>query len=187
VETLATLPPREVKQGFAEIIKHGIIADPGMFEVLERFDREELTDLVARNIEIKAAIVAADERDASGQRAVLNFGHTVGHAIEHAAGYGTMLHGEAVSLGIVAACDVSMRTAGLAQADRDRVVAMLQRFHLPTRLPPNIPRDEILTAIEADKKFEQGQVRFIVTPRLGSARVANDVTLEDIAAAIASL
>ncbi|MFL6595077.1 MAG: 3-dehydroquinate synthase, partial [Chthoniobacterales bacterium] len=169
VETLCTLPPREFNQGFAEIIKHAIIADPTLFEFLENFDHESLGELVARNIEIKASIVSQDERDLSGTRAVLNFGHTVGHAIERAAGYGAMLHGEAVALGIVAACEVSMRKAGFGLNERDRVIGALRRFELPTRLPADFPREEILRALATDKKFENGAIRFVVTPRLGSA------------------
>ena len=187
VGTLQTLPSREFNQGFAEIIKHAIIADPSIFDLLEQVDQADLTELVARNIEVKAAIVAEDENDASGRRAVLNFGHTVGHAIERAAGYGTMLHGEAVSLGIVAACEVSVARAGLPEAQRTQVLAALRRFNLPTRLPQDFPRDEILNAVAADKKFERGEVRFVVASAFGSARLTNEVTLDDISVAVAKL
>ncbi|CAN5308219.1 3-dehydroquinate synthase [soil metagenome] len=184
VETLRSLPRRELHQGFAEIIKHAVIADPSLFEMLAETD---LTELVCRNVEIKAAIVARDEQDISGERAVLNFGHTVGHAIERAAEYGTLLHGEAVSLGMVAACEVSVRRAGLREEERQKVVQALASFGLPTRLPAGFPREAILPALLRDKKFEQGQVRFVVTPRLGEAHLAMNVTLEDITAAIALL
>ncbi len=184
VETLRTLPVREFNQGFAEIIKHAVIADPSLFDLVEKFDRAQLADLVARNIRIKAEIVAGDERDVSGARAVLNFGHTVGHAIERALGYGTLLHGEAISLGIVAACEISVRKAGLSEAERERVVRALAAFDLPTKLPPRFPREEMLRALQSDKKFENGQVRFVVTPRLGSARLTSNITLDDIRAAI---
>ena len=187
VETLRTLPPREFNQGFAEIIKHGIIADPTMFELLARFEYDSLGELVARNIEIKARIVAEDEHDVSGQRARLNFGHTIGHAIERAAGYGTMLHGEAISLGIIAACEISVRQFNLPLAERDVIVATLQRFQLPTRLPNEFPREKILAALSADKKFERGAIRFVVTPKLGTAFLTSDVTLEDIEQAISAL
>ncbi len=187
VDTLKTLPPREFNQGFAEIIKHAVIADPTLFDMLAKFDRANLASLVARNIEIKAGIVARDERDISGERAILNFGHTVGHAIERAIGYGTLLHGEAIGLGIIAACEISVRRAGLSQQEREKVVRALNAVDLPTKLPPHFPREEILTALKADKKFERGEVRFVVTPHLGSARLTSDVTMSDIEAALEKL
>ena len=187
VDTLATLPPREWKQGFAEMIKHAIIRDAAMFETLQHFDRKELAALVRRNIEIKAAIVAADDRELAGKRALLNFGHTVGHAIERAGEYREFLHGEAVSLGMVAACEISIRKAGLAETERQKIVRALEALDLPVRLPANFPREKIIEAIQFDKKFERGAVRFVVTPAIGSARVATDVTMEDIARAIQKL
>lgn len=187
IDTLQSLPPRELNQGFAEIVKHAAIADPSMFNLLRDFRPSDFAALVRRNIEIKARIVAHDEHDVSGQRAALNFGHTVGHAIERAAGYGALLHGEAVSLGIVAACEVSVRRAGLSDEERDTVVAALQSFGLPTQLPSGFPRAAIMPAIAADKKFDRGQVRFVVTPKLGSTRLTSDVTIDDIAAAVAKL
>jgi len=187
VGTLDTLPAREWKQGFAEIIKHAIIRDPAMFETLQNFDRKDLAGLVRRNIEIKAAIVAADERELSGERALLNFGHTVGHAIERAGDFLDFPHGEAVSLGIVAACEISVRKAGLAEAERERILSTLRLLDLPTRLPADFPREKILEAIRFDKKFQNREVRFVVTPAIGSARVVTDVTMDDIAAAIGKL
>jgi 3-dehydroquinate synthase len=186
-DTLGTLPPRQWKQGFAEIIKHAIIRDAEMFELLQDFDRKDLPTLVRRNVAIKAAIVAADERETKGERALLNFGHTVGHAIEKAGEYRVFLHGEAISLGIAAACEISVRKAGLSETERERILATLQVFELPTCLPTDFPRDDILAAIRFDKKFQGSEVRFVVTPALGCARVATDVTMEDIAAAIAAL
>jgi 3-dehydroquinate synthase len=142
---------------------------------------------VRRNIEIKAAIVAADERELSGERALLNFGHTVGHAIERAGDFLDFPHGEAVSLGIVAACEISVRKAGLTEAERERILSTLRLFDLPTRLPADFPRAKILEAIRFDKKFQNREVRFVVTPAIGSARVVTYVTMDDIAAAIANL
>jgi 3-dehydroquinate synthase len=187
VDSLATLPPREWKQGFAEMIKHAIIRDAAMFETLQHFDRKEIAALVRRNVEIKAAIVAADDRETTGERALLNFGHTVGHAIERAGEYRDFLHGEAVSLGIVAACEISTRKAGLLETARGKIVRTLEAFDLPTRLPANFPREKIIEAIQFDKKFERGAVRFVVTPAIGSACVATDVTMEDVETAIAAL
>ncbi|HSH37688.1 MAG TPA: 3-dehydroquinate synthase [Chthoniobacterales bacterium] len=187
VDTLRTLPARELNQGFAEIIKHGVIRDPALFDMLEAFDRAQLVELVRRNIEIKAEVVARDEHDVSGERAVLNFGHTVGHAIERATAYKRFLHGEAVSLGIVAACEISSRKASLADHDRERVIRALEQFGLPTSLPDDVDRAAVFDAMATDKKFERGQVRFVVADRLGSARLATDITYDDIRQAVARL
>jgi 3-dehydroquinate synthase len=195
VDLLKTLPRRQFNQGFAEIIKHAIIADPKMFRILQSWDASSslasgalaLQVLIKRNIQIKSRIVAKDERDRTGQRALLNFGHTVGHAIERARNYRKFLHGEAVSLGIVAACAISVKKAGLRPDQRAAIVDLLKRFGLPTRLPPNFPRKKIFDAIRFDKKFESGKVRFVVTPRIGTARITNDVTLDDIREAVKQL
>lgn len=187
LDVLKTLPRREFNQGFAEIIKHAIIADAEMFDALKNVDLENLAPLIRRNIEIKSQIVAKDERDRTGERALLNFGHTVGHAIERAGDYSKFLHGEAISLGIVAACEVSIRKAGLPRDQRDAIVDLLQKFELPTRLPPNFPRKKIFEALPFDKKFESGEVRFVVTPRIGLAHLSSDVTMEDMREAVDQL
>jgi 3-dehydroquinate synthase len=190
LDVLKTLPRREFNQGFAEIIKHAIIADAKMFGMLQDWKASEapaLKQLVCRNVKIKLKIVAKDEHDLTGKRALLNFGHTVGHAIERAGNYRTFLHGEALSLGIVAACTVSIKRAGLPPRQRDAVVDLLQRFDLPTCLPKNFPRNKIVSAVKFDKKFEGGKIRFIVTPRIGVAYLATDVTLNDIREAVNEL
>jgi len=165
LDVLKTLPRRELNQGFAEIIKHAVIADATMFRTLESWKASSgsasgalaLQSLIKRNIEIKSQIVAKDERDRTGERAVLNLGHTIGHAIERAGNYSKFLHGEAVSLGIVAACTISIRKAGLLRNQRDAIVQLLQRFELPTCLPKNFPRKKIFDALKFDKKFESGK------------------------------
>jgi 3-dehydroquinate synthase len=190
LEVLKTLPLREFNQGFAEIIKHAAIADAKMFKQLESWkanDQLALQSLIKRNIAIKSAIVAKDERDRTGERAVLNFGHTVGHAIERAGDYRKFLHGEAVSIGMVVACAISIKRAGLRPHQRDAVVDLLRRFELPTKLPPKFPREKIFNALKFDKKFEGGEIRFVVTPKIGSARIANDVTVDDIREAVEDL
>ena len=190
VDLLRTLPRRDLNQGFAEIIKHAIIADAEMFESLSRLggmDPDDLGPLICRNIEIKANIVAKDEPDRTGERAVLNFGHTVGHAIERAGDYKEFLHGEAISLGMIAAGNISMQKAGLPKEQRDAIVDLIERFELPTRLPSDFPRVKIFEAIRHDKKFVDGKVRFVVTPNIGSAQLSSDVTLEDIREAIDEL
>jgi 3-dehydroquinate synthetase len=111
----------------------------------------------------------------------------VGHAIERAGNYRKFLHGEAVSLGIAAACDISVKRAGLSPDERAAIVNLLRQFGLPTRLAPEFPRKKILDAVKFDKKFEGGKIRFVVTPRLGDAYVANNVTLDDIGEAVNQL
>ena len=190
LDVLKTLPRRQFNQGFAEIIKHAVIADAKMFRILQAWKAgaaPALQRLIKRNIQIKSRIVAKDERDRTGERALLNFGHTVGHAIERAGNYRKFLHGEAVSLGIVAACAISVKRAGLPPDQRAAIVDLLARFGLPTRLPQNFPRKKILDAVKFDKKFEGGKVRFVVTPRIGAAYVTDNVTLEDIREATENL
>ena len=196
VDVLKTLPRRQFNQGFAEIIKHAIIADAKMFQTLKvarasglrrASETHALRSLIKRNIEIKSRIVATDELDRTGQRALLNLGHTVGHAIERTGNYRKFLHGEAVSLGIVAACAISVKRARLPADQRAAVVDLLERFGLPTRLPPKFPRKKILDAVNFDKKFESGKIRFVVTPRIGVAYVADNVTLDDIREAVDAL
>jgi len=190
LDVLKTLPGRELDQGFAEIIKHAIIADAKMFKWLQSWEASgalALQRLVRRNIEIKSKIVAKDEYDRTGKRALLNFGHTVGHAIERAGNYWKFLHGEAVSLGIVAACAISIKNAGFPSRERDAVVALLQRFGLPTSLPENFPRNKIVSVLKLDKKFESGETRFVVTPKIGAAQISRDVTMEEIRKAIDEL
>jgi 3-dehydroquinate synthase len=193
-ELLTSLPRREFKQGFAEIIKHAIIADAEMFEKLAQASSlrsfegtEALAPLIQRNIEIKAGIIANDEEDRSGKRAILNFGHTIGHGIERAGNYRDFFHGEAIALGMVAAARISTKRAGLTNGEAETIEQLLGSFSLPTKLPAGINRQKIVDAVMADKKFERGQVRFVVTPKIGSAYLSSDVTLEDIEDAIAQL
>jgi 3-dehydroquinate synthetase len=190
LDVLKTLPHRQFNQGFAEIIKHAVIADAKMFRMLQSWKASEalaLQQLIKRNIGIKSRIVGRDERDRTGQRALLNFGHTVGHAIERAGNYRKFLHGEAVSLGIVAACAISVKKAELRPDQRAAIIDLLDRFGLPTRLPPKFPRKKILDAVNFDKKFEGGKVRFVVTPHIGAAYVADNVMLDDICEAVQAL
>jgi len=190
VNVLKTLPKREFNQGFAEIIKHAVIADAKMFPTLRSWKAGKAPDLqrlIKRNIQIKSKIVAKDERDQTGERALLNFGHTVGHAIERAGDYEKFLHGEAVSLGIIAACAISVKKAGLRSDQRDAIVDLLGKFELPIKVPKNFPRQKVFDALKFDKKFENGKVRFVVTPRIGTAHVTAGVTFEDIREAIAQL
>ncbi|MEI6072712.1 MAG: 3-dehydroquinate synthase [Verrucomicrobiae bacterium] len=174
-DTLSTLPEREFNEGFAEIIKHAAIRD---FSLLDAPD--DLPALVARNVAIKAALVAEDEFETRGVRALLNFGHTIGHGIENAAGYGRFLHGEAIALGLVAACRLSVEKSGLAQADCDRILSALARYKLPLALPPDIPAEAVVAALQKDKKFHRGAVRFVLLKRPGEAFVSDAVSQDDI-------
>jgi 3-dehydroquinate synthetase len=142
--------------------------------------------LIQRNIEIKARIIANDEHDQKGERALLNFGHTVAHGIERAVDY-KIPHGEAVSLGIVAASEISLRKSGLSESDRNAIVDLLKKFQLPTKLPRDFPREKIFGALKFDKKFERSQIRFVLTQKLGSAYLASDVTMDDIRDVVAKL
>ena len=187
-DTLSTLPDREYREGFGEVIKHAAIRDAAMLEELDpSAARETLGALIARNIAIKASIVADDEREQTGTRALLNFGHTVAHAIENVAGYGKFLHGEAVSLGMAAALEISQRKAGLSAAEAQRVRDKLTAFALPLTLPADLATDDLMAAAQRDKKFAEGQIRYVVVPRLGEAFVAEDVTEQDLRTAIDSL
>jgi 3-dehydroquinate synthetase len=176
------LPPREFNEGFAEVIKHAAIRDAAMLDQLD-----DLPALVARNVRIKAAIVAEDEFETKGLRALLNFGHTIGHGIEAAAGYGGLLHGEAISLGLVAACRLSVKKSGLPQAEADRVIDALARYALPLRLPAGISTASILQAMRRDKKFHSGAIRFVLLRSLGDAFVSEAVSENDITKAIEGL
>jgi 3-dehydroquinate synthase len=174
--TLATLPQRELSAGLAEIIKYGPIADAAFLDwieahleaLLER-DPAALTHAVKRSCEIKAAVVAQDEREA-GLRAILNFGHTFGHAIEAGMGYGRWLHGEAVGCGMVLASDLSVRLGLMPQAFADRMRGLCKRAGLPVRAP-DLGAARYLELMRVDKKSEGGEIRFVLIEALGRATV----------------
>jgi 3-dehydroquinate synthase len=182
--TLKTLPKREFNEGFAEIIKHASIADPDMLKDLADFHSSDLPSLIARNVKIKARVVVGDEFEQSGLRALLNFGHTIGHAIENTAGYGRYLHGEAISLGLAAALYLSEKKAGLAPESSALVLKALKEFDLPTLLPEDLATEALMQALSRDKKFEGGAIRFVLVPELGQAFVSKDVTSDDLREAI---
>jgi len=187
-DTLSTLPDREYREGFAEVIKHAAIRDADMLEAIDpSADRSALAPLIARNIAIKAAIVAEDEKEESGIRALLNFGHTIGHAVENVAGYGELLHGEAISIGLAAALAISQKKHGLSPQEADRVRAKLAAFGLPLTLPAHLKTDHLLAAAAKDKKFSAGQIRFVVVPRLGEAKVAENISEQDLREAIEAI
>ena len=176
VATLATLPEREYREGFAEVIKYGAIMDAAMISDLERDldriagrDAAILEAVVARSLMHKAAIVAADERE-TGIRKILNFGHTLGHALEASAGYGRYLHGEAVAIGMAAAAALSEQRAGLDGREAARLVRLIERAGLPTAMPPEAFRDaDFISALRLDKKRAEGGIEFVLLDHLGHA------------------
>ncbi len=180
IECLSTLPPREVAAGLAEVVKYGAIRARGFFEWLEANrgalvarDPAALEHAIAESCRIKAEVVAADERE-SGERAILNFGHTFGHAIEAAAGYGEWLHGEAVAAGMVLAAELSRRVTGLPAADAERLALLLAEARLPVA-PPKIPTARWIELMSRDKKAQGGAMRFVLLEALGRATVRSDV------------
>ena len=183
--TLASLPPREYASGLAEVVKYGAIRDLPFLDWIEahaddmaRREPAALAYAIRRSCEIKAEVVAEDERE-SGARALLNFGHTFGHAIESAAGYGKWLHGEAVAAGMALAARFSVRQGHLEPAKAQRLVALLDRLGLPVRAPEFAP-DVWLEYMGRDKKNEGGGVTLILLDDLGSARIAKDATVMDL-------
>lgn len=189
VQTLDSLAEREFNEGFAEIIKHAAIREAPLLDLVEKRGeiRDHLVELVSRNVAIKAAVVEEDERETTGTRALLNFGHTIGHGIEAAGGYGRFLHGEAISLGLVAAVRLSMKHSGLSAADGERILNALTAYGLPTELENDIAEESVLSALQRDKKFEDGQIRFVLLDELGSAFVSSGISPDDLQDALRGL
>ncbi len=191
VLTLRTLPEREFRSGLAEVVKHAMIADSELFRMLEvesdrilGRDPAILQTIVARNCAIKARVVEADEREA-GMRAVLNFGHTVGHAVEAAAGYGKITHGEGVAYGMLVAATLSVARGLCPAADAHRLEALVRRLDL---LPRVVPSRELLeTYIVRDKKVRNGVIQFVLTPGIGGVTLQPVSDLEEVRAALAEL
>jgi 3-dehydroquinate synthase len=193
---LASLPAREFRAGLAEVVKYGVIADPALFRRLERradaiLAREprELRAIVARCAASKARVVSRDERETKGLRATLNFGHTLGHALEAATRYGALVHGEAVALGIAAAVRLSRKFSGLPARDAERVLALLGRLGLPARLPKGArcPLAKALAALLLDKKTAGGRPRFVLARRIGRVVTGATVPPSAVRAALAQL
>jgi 3-dehydroquinate synthase len=183
-DTLRTLPVREYRSGLAEVIKYGIIYDAALFKKLERDlpkllkrDPKTLADAVARCCEIKAEVVGQDETD-DGLRAILNFGHTIGHALEAISGYGTYLHGEAIAIGQVAAAELSARLTGLPAADVTRIRNLFRRAGLPVAVKLNAPRRaQLLAAMKLDKKVSGGEIKFVLAKKIGKVEYGRNVPL----------
>ncbi|MFN4264743.1 MAG: 3-dehydroquinate synthase [Aquabacterium sp.] len=190
LDTLDTLPQRELLAGLAEVIKYGPIADAEFLSWLEANldallarDRAALTHAIRRSCEIKAWVVGQDEKE-SGLRAILNFGHTFGHAIEAGLGYGEWLHGEAVGCGMVMAADLSARMGLIDTTTFERIRTLIERTGLPT-VGPNLGADRYIELMQVDKKAEAGEIRFVLIGPLGEAKTmaAPDALVRDVIAA----
>lgn len=200
---LVSLPGREWACGLAESVKHGMILDARFLDWLDRRAEtlaqivrsptalaaehaDMLAQLIATNCRIKAAVVSADERE-SGLRAVLNFGHTVGHAIETLSGFGRLRHGEAVSIGMVVATRLAVGRDLAEPVLLDRLTSLLTRIGLPTRMPSGLPTDRIIALTAKDKKVRGGKVRFVLPISPGRTTIVDDVSADELAAAIRSI
>ncbi|KAB7624484.1 3-dehydroquinate synthase [Alkalilimnicola sp. S0819] len=179
-DTLATLPPRELRAGLAEVVKYGLIRDLPFLEWLEARpqallagDGDTLIDAVYASCRNKAEVVAADERE-QGQRALLNLGHTFGHAVETHTGYSSWLHGEAVSAGMAMAARLSAELGWLATEDRQRVEALLRALELPTAPPTDLDPQRFRDLMAVDKKAQAGQLRLVLLRALGDAVISRD-------------
>jgi len=183
-DTLATLPPREFTSGLAEVVKYGVIRDAALFERLETAvgsvvarEAGEIAAIVRRCVAIKAAVVSADEHERTGDRATLNYGHTFGHAYENATGYGTLLHGEAVAIGMADAAELAVRTGRVPRAFAVRQAALMAALGLPTCLPSGVEvaAEDLVALMARDKKALDGRLRFVLPTRLGQVELVDDV------------
>ena len=180
LETLHTLPPNEFRAGLAEVVKYGVIADAKLFAFLETnaarilsLDNDCLEHIIETSCAIKAEVVEKDERE-SRYRMVLNFGHTFGHAIEALTGYTGLLHGEAVAIGMVQAARLSEETGKCSSEVSKRIVALLEKFGLPTESPSLKPTD-VIQSMYHDKKTDHGQLRFVLVKDIGTIEIVDDV------------
>lgn len=187
-QVLDTLPVREYRAGIAEVIKYGIIWDAELFEQMEQSDRLDelsylnsdlLQNILSRSCQAKADVVSKDEKE-SGLRAILNYGHTIGHAVESVTEYRLINHGEGVAIGMVAAGKLAAELKMWQQEDAQRQDALIQKAGLPTQLPPGLDINEIIAASQTDKKVKDGKVRFVLPSQIGAIKVTdktNEVTI----------
>jgi len=194
VDCLGTLSQRDVASGLAESVKHGVIRDEAFFawheqqaEAILAHDAATLSELIERNCAIKADVVAADEREEAGIRAHLNFGHTIGHAIEARLGF-RLRHGECVAIGMIAAAEMANRRGTFPREDVTRLTRVLEALGLPVRVPDDaaLSRDELLTLVRHDKKVHEGSVRFTLPTRMGAVELVN-VDEDEIRAGFAAV
>ncbi len=185
VETLRTLPQREFCAGIGEIIKYGVIADRALFDYLKA-NREDILSLgdsiisvIKRSCEIKAEVVSKDEKEA-GLRAILNFGHTIGHAIETVTAYKEFLHGEAIAIGMCAAAELAVKLGIFQKGDAENLKNLVEMYKLPSSIPGNVDISDIINAMEIDKKVKAGKLRFVLPESIGRVRIEEDVDREMI-------
>ncbi|MBC7350964.1 MAG: 3-dehydroquinate synthase [Thermogutta sp.] len=191
VATLRSLPSREYISGLAEVVKYGVILDAQFFKFLEEnanailnLDPHTLTTIVARCCRLKADVVEADEREETGYRAILNYGHTFAHAFETLTGYTSLLHGEAVAIGMTCAARLATARNMFSREECERQTALLKTLGLPTE-PPLLSTDDVLACMRRDKKVQHGQLRLILPKRLGQVELVGDVDPGEIAAVLA--
>jgi 3-dehydroquinate synthase len=191
--TLKTLPPREIAAGMGEIIKTAAICDTEFFSYLEQncskafeHDGEVLSHIIGRCCEVKADVVSRDERE-GGIRAILNFGHTFGHALEAFLGFGTWLHGEGVGLGMVIASALSERRGYITHEQFERVKSLVKACRLPTEIPEAMGPDDFIRLMRHDKKVRHGTIRYVLLKHFGEAAVYDDVSDEEVTSLITSM
>ena len=186
-DVLATLPPREYRAGLAEVVKYGVILDADFFAYLEgsaaglvERHPDVLRHVIARCCELKAQVVSQDEREETGARAVLNYGHTFCHAFETLTGYGRLLHGEAVSIGMLCASRLAERLGRVDAAFTARQRDLLALLGLPVEVPAALAPDAVLAIMSKDKKVEHGKLRFVLPTRMGHVELVADVAADDV-------
>lgn len=192
VDVLTTLPDREYRAGLAEVVKYGVILDADLFETLENNvdaingkDPALLRHLIERCCRLKADVVENDERETTGLRAILNYGHTYAHAFEAAGNYGDILHGEAVSIGMMCAARLAERLGRVSDDFVTRQLALLEALELPSKTP-DYNSDELLALMRRDKKVDDGQLRFVLPDRIGHVDLVKDARVDDVLASLVS-
>lgn len=192
--TLNTLPVKEFRAGMAEVIKYGVIGDPGLFRRLEEasdlsdptaMDPKLLHDILVLSAEAKALVVADDERE-GGRRAILNYGHTFGHVVETLTGYGTWLHGEAVAIGMAAVGRLAVQKGLWSEADQQRQLKLIEKAGLPVAWP-TIDREAALRTLQGDKKVRHGRLRFVLPTRIGNVIISDEISNDDVSRCLESL
>jgi len=182
VETLKTLPKREFLAGIAEVIKYGVIWDEELFNFLENerskilaLDSGSMLHIIKRSCEIKAEVVSKDERE-SGLRSVLNFGHTIGHAVETATEYRKFLHGEAIAIGMCLEAELSGKLKFISIDKVQRIKSLIESYGLPSKMPEDIDKQHVLSSMELDKKAVAGELRFILPEKIGKVRIHKGIS-----------
>ena len=192
IDTLKTLPNKEFMSGMAEVIKYGIIADRKLFDYLQTNKDDILSfgdsiiKVIKRSCEIKADVVSKDEQE-SGLRAILNFGHTIGHAIETVTGYKKYLHGEAIAIGMCAAAELAVKSDIFTDKETAEIKELIQSYNLPSVIPDDLNAAEMLSAMEIDKKVKAGKIKFILPESIGKVRIEDDVDRELIKDVLSSI